>query len=138
MTHNPSIYRITNDVETLKRVMSNPQAIKFIHNKLKELGILQKWCEFAAFICMYIVRESDNVRAFQLSRISVQAANSDLDPTRWKKIKQHLVSLKEEELQGLVKEIVAHLLENAVDCNYFLLFTLALMYGLSRPEPISV
>ena len=39
----------------------------------------------------------------------------------WEGIKNHLLSLKEEDLKKLVEEMVEHLLENPIDRSIFLL-----------------
>ena len=38
-----SIYKITKDLETLNKVISNPEAIHLIYNQLKHYGILEKF-----------------------------------------------------------------------------------------------
>jgi hypothetical protein len=118
-----SIYRISHDLETLKKVISNPEAVKFVYNKLKKYGVLQKYYEFMVSSFMYTLIESDEERFYQFATIAVQANldNKQIPPSEWKEIKKYLGSLKEEELQGLVKEMVAHQLENPVNHNVLLL-----------------
>ena len=99
--------------------MSNPGTIEFIYNKLKKHG-LQKYYEFTSLAWVYAVKEIKSVRFDQLQKIAVQA-NFDFDPTDWKQIKQYIISLKEEELQDFVKEMVAYQLEYPVNHNILLL-----------------
>jgi hypothetical protein len=118
-----SYYRITDDLETLKRVISNPEATAFIYNNLKKYGILQKYFEFMVLAFIYTLIESDDERFYQFATIAIQANidNKRIHPSEWRKIKQYIVSLKEEELQDLAKQMVAYQLDNPVDHNYLLL-----------------
>ncbi len=103
-----SFYRITDDTERFNRVITNPKAVALIYNKLKKFGILQIFYEFMTLIIMYAIRESD-VSFDQLLRIA------DVNIEVWKHIKHHIISLNEEELQDLAKEIVVCELENPMD-----------------------
>jgi hypothetical protein len=117
-----SFYRITDDLETLKKVISNPEAIALVYNKLKKHGVLQKYYEFIVLAFIYTLIEGDE-RFYQFATIAVQANldNKRIHPSEWREIKQYIVALKEEELQDLAKQMVAYQLENPVDHNYLLL-----------------
>jgi hypothetical protein len=104
-----SFYRITDDLERFNRVISNPKAIALIDNKLKKYGLLQKFYEFMALTFLYAVMEGD-VPFNQLLRIA--EADFNVNPAIWKQFKEHILALKEEELQDFAKEMVACELED--------------------------
>lgn len=121
-----SIYKISDNLMTLRRVISNPYALEFIYNKLKKYGILQKYYDFMVSALIYTLIESDEERFYQFITIAVQPNfdNQRIHPSKWKEIKQYLSSLKEEELNSLMKEMVTYQLDKPVDHNILLLYIL--------------
>ena len=88
---------------------------------------------------MYALREGDEtcfslltVGAQEIVNNNPEAQGSHFDKAGldskqiqhsvWEPIKNYLLSLKEEELEKLVKEMVEHLLENPIDRSIFLLY----------------
>jgi len=133
-----SVHKITEDLATLNKVISNPKAMELIYKKLKKHGVLQKFYLFNGLAVMYALREGDE-NMFQLATVGAQEivknnpeAQAALDKagldskqiqhSAWEPIKNYLLSQKEEELEKLVKEMVEHLLENPIDRSIFLLY----------------
>lgn len=132
-----SAYKIRDDLVTLNKVISDPEAMQYIYNKLKDSGVLKKFYLFKGLAVMYALRKGDEnmfkfatVGAQEILRNNPEAQaaldNAGLDSNHiqhsyWGLIKNHLLSLKEEELRKLVQGMVDRLLENPIDRSIFLL-----------------
>jgi hypothetical protein len=132
-----SVYKITQDLTTLNKVISNPKAMQHIYNKLKDYGILKKFYLFNGLAVMYALRDGDE-DMFQLATVGTQQIlnnnpeaqaaldkvgldNKQIQHSAWGPIRNYLLSLKEEELRKLVEEMVDYLIENPIDRSLFLL-----------------
>jgi hypothetical protein len=54
-----STYIITEDLVAFNKVISNPKAMEYIYNKLKNHGVLKKFYLFKGLAVMYALREGD-------------------------------------------------------------------------------
>ena len=132
-----SVYKITRDLTTLNKVISNPKAMQHIYNKLKDYGMLKKFYFFNGLAVMYALRDGDE-DMFQLATVGAQQIlnnnpeaqaaldkagfdNKQIQHSAWEQIRNYLLSLKEEELEKLVEEMVDYLIENPIDRSIFLL-----------------
>ena len=132
-----SVYKITHDLATLNKVISNPQAIQVIHNQLKDYGVLEKFYYFMGLATLHALMKG-NEDMFQLATVGAQATlnnnieaqnalsevgldNKQIHAELWEPIKSNLRSLKEEELENLVREMVEYALNNPIDHSYVLI-----------------
>lgn len=115
----PSGYRITDDLALLNQVLLNPEALAIIYSKLKSHGILEKFYYLICSALMLVLMEEQE-KMVKLAIVASQAvlennkeakallSNSGLDTeeipySTWEKIPKYLCSLKEEELEMLVR-----------------------------------
>ena len=132
-----SVYKITDDLATLNKVISNPKAMQYIYKELKDYGVLKKFYLFKGLAVMYALRKGDE-NMLQLATVGAQEilnnspeAQAALDKagldsnqiqhSAWGQIKDYLLSLKEKELEKLVEGMVDRLLKNPIDRSMFLL-----------------
>lgn len=132
-----SVYRITDDIATLNQIMSNPKALEIIYTKLKDYGVLDKFYYFMCSALMHVLME-EKEKVLKLATIASQAvlenskeakallSKSSLDTeeisySTWKKMPNYLCSLKEAELEKLVRDMVTYQLEHPIDHSYILL-----------------
>ena len=132
-----SVYKITDNLATLNKVISNPKAMRHIYNKLKDHSVLKKFYMFHGLAVMYALREGDE-NMFRLATVGTQEIldnnpeaqaalekagldSKQIQYSAWELIKNYLLSLKEEELEKLVEGMVDHLVENPIDRSIFLL-----------------
>jgi hypothetical protein len=132
-----SAYMITDDLGTINKVISKHEALKIIHRKLIKYGRLEEFFLFNGLALVYAMINSDdkvykffNVAAqtFLDNSLFVQAAlskaginNNEIQYSLWEPIKNYLSSIKEEELEGFVREVIRPLVENPIDYRYTLL-----------------
>jgi hypothetical protein len=94
-------------------VISNPKAIELIYNKLKKNGLLQKFYEIMALTFLYAVKEGDlSFEQFLRTGKGIDGGNFNVNPAVWKQLREHIIMLKEEQLQDFAKELVAYALED--------------------------
>jgi hypothetical protein len=132
-----SAYKVTEDLAALNKVVSNPRAREHIHKKLKEYEAIMEFFIFKGLAAMYALRRGDE-NMFQFATTGSQAIldnniearaalreagldDQQIQHSAWPLIKSYLLSLKEEELEQLVKASVEYLLENPIDDSYLLL-----------------
>jgi len=132
-----SAYKITEDLAVLNKIISNPKARELIHKRLKGFEAVKEFFIFKGLAVMYALGRGDE-RMFQLATIGSQAildSNADaqlalrktglddqqIQHSTWEPIRSYLLSLSEENLEQLVKEMVEYLLENPIDDSYLLL-----------------
>ena len=132
-----SVYKITHDLAALNKIISNPQAMRVIHNQLKDYGVLEKFYHFMGLTTMHaLMRGKEDMlqlatigsQAILNNNIAAQNALSEVDLDNkqihgelWEPIKGYLRSLKEERLDDLVKGMVKYALSNPIDHSYVLL-----------------
>jgi hypothetical protein len=145
-----SVYKISNDLVTLNEVISNPKAMQYIYNKLKDYGVLKKFYLFKWLAVMYALREGDD-NMLKLATVGAQEtlnnnpeaqaafanlrnnpeiqtdfAKAGIDSNRvdysgLKLLKNYLLSLTEEQLEKSSEPMVDYLVENPIDHSLFLL-----------------
>jgi hypothetical protein len=137
-----SAYMITDDLGTLNKVISNREALKIIHQKLIKYGRLEEFFYFIGLATVYAVVKSNDkksnekmnkffnvaAQAFLDNSPLVQSALSragvnsqEIQYSLWEPIKNYLGSIKEEKLEGLVREMIRPLVKNPIDYRYTLL-----------------
>jgi hypothetical protein len=132
-----SAYMITGDLGVLNKVISKREALKIIHQKLIRYGGLEEFFLFNGLASVHAMMKGDdkmykffNVAAqmFLDNSPSIQAALSrigfnskEIQYSLWEQIKNYLGSIKEEDLEGLVREMIRPLVENPIDYKYTLL-----------------
>ncbi len=130
-------YKITDDFAALSKIISKHEALKFIHHKLIKYGRLKEFFLFNGLATVYAMMKSDdtmykffNVAAQAIldNNPSVQAALSkaglnskEIQYSLWEPIKEYLSSIREEELEAFVEEMIRPQIENPIDYSYTLL-----------------
>ena len=129
-----SVYKISHDLATLNKVISNPKAILVIHNQLKGFGVLEKFYHFMGLAVLHALMKG-NEDMFQLATVGAQAIlnnnieaqnalsefgldNKQIYGELWEPIKGYLRSFKEEELENLVRKMVEYALNNPIAHSY--------------------
>jgi hypothetical protein len=117
-----SFYKITDEVEKYKRVLSNPLALKHISDRLKNSGLLEPAYTRIAESIFYAMMNSDE-RAEKFFRMSISAGAPHIRPTDsdWAAFKSVLPSLDNNQLNNLIKEFVENLLGNPSDYLFLVL-----------------
>jgi hypothetical protein len=132
-----SVYKITEDLTTLNKVISNPKVMQHIYTKLKDYGMLKKFYLFNGLAVMYALRDGDE-NMFRLATVGAQQIlknnpkaqaalektgldNKKIQHSAWGQIRNYLLSLSEEKLGKLVEEMVDYLIKNPIDRSIFLL-----------------
>ncbi|HZA69707.1 MAG TPA: hypothetical protein VE548_08395 [Nitrososphaeraceae archaeon] len=133
-----SAYMITGDFATLNKVISKSEALKIIHQKLIKYGRLEEFFLFFGLASVYGMMKSDDKKMYKFFNVAaqtflgnsplVQAAlsragvnSNKIQYSLWESIKNYLRSIKEEELEGFVREMIRPLVESPIDYRYTLL-----------------
>jgi hypothetical protein len=132
-----SAYMITEDLGVLNKIVSKHEALKIIHQKLIKYGKLEEFFLFNGLAAVHAMMKSDDkvnklfnvaAQSFLDNSPEVQTALSraglnskEIQYSLWEPIKNYLGSLKEEELEGIVREMIHPLVENPIDYRYTLL-----------------
>jgi hypothetical protein len=133
-----SAYMITGDLGALNKVISKPEALKIIHQKLIKYGRLEEFFLFNGLASVYAMMKSDDKKVYKFFNVAAQAFldnsplvqdalsrdglnSKEIQHSFWKPIKNNLCSIKEEDLEGVVREMIRPLVENPIDYRYILL-----------------
>lgn len=132
-----SAYMITDDLGALNKVISKREALEIIHRKLIKYGRLEEFFLFNGLASVHAMMKGNdkmykffNVAAqtFLDNSPLVQAALSraglnskEIQYSLWESIKNYLSSIKEEKLEGSVRDMIRPLVENPIDYRYTLL-----------------
>jgi hypothetical protein len=117
-----SFYKVTDEVEKYKRVLSNPLALKHITERLKNSGLLEPAYTRIAESIFYAMMNSDE-RAEKFFRMSINAGAPHIRPTDsdWTAFKEALHLLDNNQLNNLIKEFVDNLMGNPSDYLFLVL-----------------
>ncbi|MGB8934711.1 MAG: hypothetical protein WCC17_06365 [Candidatus Nitrosopolaris sp.] len=113
-----SFYKITDEVEKYKKILSNPQALMYITERLKNSGLLEPAYMRIAESIVYAMKSSDE-RAEKFIRMSINAGAPGVKPTDRIAFKEALIRLDQNTLNDLIKEFVNYWLENPSDYLFF-------------------
>jgi hypothetical protein len=130
-------YMVTRDLATLNRILSKPEALDLIHHKLRKYGRLEEFFLFNGLAVVYAIMTGDK-RRFKFynavtqtivdhspaaqAKLSKAGLNSkEVQYSLWEPIKSHLHSIKEEELEEFVRNMIRAQIENPIDYSYTLL-----------------
>ena len=132
-----SAYMITDDLGALNEVISKHEALEIIHQKLIKYGRLEEFFLFNGLASVHAMMKSNDkmykffnvaAQAFLDNSPIVQAALSragldskEIQYSLWQSIRNYLGSVKEEDLEGLVRKMIRPLVENPIDYRYTLL-----------------
>jgi hypothetical protein len=132
-----SAYMVTGDLGSLNKAISKPEVLKIIHDKLIKYGRLEEFFLFIGLTSVYAMMKSDDslyrffnvaAQAFLDNSPSVQDAlsraglkSTEIQYSLWEPIKNYLCSIKEEDLEGVVRKMIRPLVENPIDYRYTLL-----------------
>jgi hypothetical protein len=130
-------YMITRDLAALNRIVSKPEALEIIHHKLRKYGRLEDFFLFNGLAVIYAIMQGDKMMFKYYNTITQTiidnspAARAALSKaglnskkvqySLWEPIKSYLRSIKEEELEGFVRNMIQAHLENPIDYSYTLL-----------------
>jgi hypothetical protein len=133
-----SAYMITGDLGTINKVISKHEALEIIHRKLIKYGRLEEFFLFNGLASVYAMMKSDDKKLYKFFNVAAQAFldnspftqaalsraglnSKEIQYSLWKPIKNYLSSIKEEELEGFVRDMIRPLVENPTDYRYILL-----------------
>ena len=133
-----SAYMITGDLGALNKVISKPEALKIIHQKLIRYGGLEEFFLFNGLAVVHVMMKRDDKKMYKFLNVAaqtfldnsplVQAAlsragvnSNEIQYSIWGSIRNYLRSIKEEELEGFVRKMIRPLVENPIDYRYTLL-----------------
>jgi hypothetical protein len=130
-------YMITSDLAALNRIVSKPEALAIIHHKLRKYCRLEEFFLFNGLSVMYAMMKGDksmfkfyNVAAQTIldnnpiaqTALSKAGLNSkNIQYSLWEPIKNYIQSIKEEELEEFVRNMIRVQIENPIDYSYTLL-----------------
>jgi hypothetical protein len=113
----PIVYKLTSTVQDYKRILSNPQSVRKINNRLRRYGILEEVYDLILRQAFYFLKTGDERMYDFLQTFKAILPNLDAnmvpDP---KTFKEQINATEGKELEKLRKELVQHLLENPSSC----------------------
>jgi hypothetical protein len=120
----PIVYKLTGSVKAYREILSNPQCIGIINNRLRKYGILEKTYDLISKQAFYVFKTGDEKMYDFLQ--TFKAMFPKLDPNvmpNSKVFREQINALGEKELEKLRKELVQHLLETP-SSSVLLIFSL--------------
>jgi hypothetical protein len=112
----PSAYIIPENFNTIRKVIADFELVKAIIVSIQSTGLLTNFL-LIMILSMYIVIKSGGGETF-LERLRIFLKNIGLDKLEWEAFCQKLVSMSNEELVDLSKQVVKKMEENIMDIPY--------------------
>lgn len=125
----PIIYKLEGTIEDYKKILSNPQAVSLIHERLLKHGILREAYDLFSKNVFYVFKKGDKKLYDFLKMFSELFPNIDRNTIPDSDLFQQAINLAgEEELEELRKVMVRYLLENPY-ASIFFIFSLSKFKG---------
>ena len=125
----PIVYELTGTVQEYKKILSNPQCVYVINNRLQKYGILEAAYDLISKHAFYIFKTGDEKMYDFLQTFKVMFPK--LDPNAVpdsKAFKEQINAFGKKELEKLRKELVQHLLKTP-NSSVILIFSLTKLAG---------
>ena len=125
----PVVYQLTGTVQEYKKILSNPQCVHVINNRLQKYGILEKAYDLISKYAFYIFKKGDEKMYDFLQTFKVLFPKLDPNVVPDSKVfREQINALGEKELEKLRKELVQHLLKTP-SSSVILIFSLTKLAG---------
>jgi hypothetical protein len=107
-----SYYKTTDEVEKYKQVLSDPLALEYINERLKNSGLLRPACLYVGKSAIHAIRYG-NERTEKFLRMTMNAAAPGaFSDSQWTTFKEALGSVDENELNNLINGFADYMLAN--------------------------
>jgi hypothetical protein len=122
----PIFYKLPPGYESLKRVISNPKAIKLVFKSLIRLGLLPH-LQFIAEAAFYIMMDSiKKEQKHALARVANKLVpEAEIDKSGWESYRSLLLSLSEDQLKSLAAEVIKLIVQHPQGLRFIVLVSLS-------------